>query len=79
MGSVKGKSLEGLLTEFRNFYPSTTFKENANINSKEAIENATKDPENSGKVMLLNFTGIKNGTKCLIGIPLIRNGSLMGS
>ncbi|NMA31490.1 MAG: AMP-binding protein, partial [Candidatus Methanofastidiosa archaeon] len=45
MGSVKGKSLEGLLTEFRRFYPSTTFKENANINSKEAIENATKDPE----------------------------------
>ena len=45
MVSVKGKSLEGLLTEFRRFYPSTEFKKNAYVKSKEEIEKASENPE----------------------------------
>jgi len=40
MVSTKGKSLEGLLTEFRRFYPSTDFKNNAYITSEEIFKKA---------------------------------------
>ena len=38
MVSVKGKSLEGLLNEFRRFYPSTEFKKEAHITDIEIFE-----------------------------------------
>ena len=42
---IKGKSLEGLLTEFRRFYPSTEFKEKAHITDEEIFETSKEDPE----------------------------------
>jgi acetyl-CoA synthetase len=45
MVSVKGKSLEGLLNEFRRFYPSTDFKNKAHITDAEIFKKAEEDPE----------------------------------
>ncbi|HOC77433.1 MAG TPA: acetate--CoA ligase [Methanofastidiosum sp.] len=65
MVSTKGKSLEGLLTEFRRFYPSTDFKNNAYITSEEIFKKAEKDPEGFWATYASELTWYKKWEKVL--------------